>query len=206
MSDAGGAAVKGTATVPQLAPGEAESVALALVNAAPGGPGDDEGPLSGPEGAAGWLAGRDLGPVPAAGIGLDGVAALADLRAAIRALFTATADRDEPDPAVVGQVNAVAGLAPGVLVLEWSDGWQQRWAAADPGTLGHALALIARDAIEVVCGPNGGLLHRCEAHGCERLFFRTHGRRRWCSNACGDRVRVARHYRLRKARRSPAAS
>src|SRR5580698_1584593 len=203
MSDTGGAAAKGTVTVPQPIPGEAESVALALVNAAPGG---DDGPLSGPDGAAGWLAGRDLGPVPAAGIGADGVAALAGLRTAIRALFTAAADGAEPDPLAVGRVNATAGLAPGVPVLEWTGGWHQHWAAADPGTLRHALALIARDAIEVVCGPNGEVLHRCEAHGCERLFFRTHGRRRWCSNACGDRVRVARHYRLRKARRGPTAS
>jgi predicted RNA-binding Zn ribbon-like protein len=205
MSDAGGPAAKGTATVPQPVPGEAESVALALVNATPGGQGED-GPLAAPDGAAGWLAGRELGPVPAAGIGADGLAALADLRAAIRALFTAAADGAEPDPAAVRQVNAAAGLAPGAPVLEWSGGWRQRWAAADPGTLKHALALIARDAIDVVCGPNGDVLHRCEAHGCERLFFRTHGRRRWCSNACGDRVRVARHYRLRKARRGPAPS
>lgn len=188
--------------MPPPVPGEAESVALALVNAAPGA---DDGPLSGPGGAADWLAGQDLGPVPAAAIGADGVAALADLRAAIRALFTATADSAEPDPAAVRRVNAAARRAPGVPVLEWTAGWRQRWAAADPGTLGHALALIARDAIEVVCGPNGKVLHACEAHGCERLFFRTHGRRRWCSNACGDRVRVARHYRLRKARRDPAA-
>jgi len=56
-----------------------------------------------------------------------------------------------------------------------------------------ALAAIATDAIKVATGPRGQLLHRCEAHGCIRIFLREHARRRWCSNTCGDRVRAARH-------------
>jgi predicted RNA-binding Zn ribbon-like protein len=49
------------------------------------------------------------------------------------------------------------------------------------------------------------VIHHCEAHGCARIFFRTHGRRRWCSNTCGDRVRVARHYLARKGRLAKAS-
>ena len=99
----------------------------------------------------------------------------------------------------------------GPVEVRAADGWlagppQQRWQAERPDTAANALALIARDAIEIVCGPLGPVIHQCEAHGCARMFFRTHGRRRWCSNTCGDRVRVARHYLARKARRPAKAS
>lgn len=190
--------VKGTPAVPQPAPGEAGSVALALANTVLAGEVDQ---LAGPGEVAAWAAGHGLGTLAA--VAVADLAALASLRAAIRELFTAAADGRAPDAAALSEVNAAARLALGAPVLLWAAAPQLDWQAEHPGTVANALARIARDAIEVLCGPSGQVIHQCEAHGCDRLFFRTHGRRRWCSNACGDRVRVARHYRVRKARLRP---
>ncbi|MEU9839973.1 CGNR zinc finger domain-containing protein [Actinomadura sp. NPDC048032] len=48
----------------------------------------------------------------------------------------------------------------------------------------------------------------CEADDCVLLFLPAHPRRRWCSAArCGNRVRVARHYRRhRPAEPGPESS
>ncbi|HEX5294366.1 MAG TPA: CGNR zinc finger domain-containing protein [Streptosporangiaceae bacterium] len=197
----------GTGTALPPAPGEDVSVALALVNSLAAGPAGQSDQLATPVEIARWIRSCGLGSVTAVHVSDEDVAALAELRTAIRELFTAAADEREPDLTAVSLVNADARLVLGAPALRWLAGPpQQRWQAERPDTAANALALIARDAIEIVCGPLGPVIHHCEAHGCDRMFFRTHGRRRWCSNTCGDRVRVARHYLARKARRPAKAS
>jgi predicted RNA-binding Zn ribbon-like protein len=69
--------------------------------------------------------------------------------------------------------------------------------AASPVTA--ALAQVAAEAQQLLTG--GSLLRACHAPGCVLYFARTHPRREWCSVACGNRVRAARHYRtVRSAR------
>jgi predicted RNA-binding Zn ribbon-like protein len=188
------------------APGEDISVALALVNSLTAGPAGTADQLATPADIARWFRTSGLGSVTAAHVSPADIGALTELRAAIRELFAAAADEREPDVSAVSLINADARLVLGAPALRWSAGPpQQRWQAERPDTAANALALIARDAIEIVCGPLGPVIHHCEAHGCARIFFRTHGRRRWCSNTCGDRVRVARHYLARKARPAKAA-
>jgi predicted RNA-binding Zn ribbon-like protein len=188
------------------APGEDVSVALALVNSLTTGPAGPADQLATPVEIARWIRASGLGSVTAAHVSPADVAALAELRSAVRELFTAAADEREPDLNAVSLINADARLVLGAPALRWSAGPpQQRWQAEQPDTAANALALIARDAIEIVTGPLGPVIHPCEAHGCARIFFRTHGRRRWCSNTCGDRVRVARHYLARKARPAKAS-
>jgi predicted RNA-binding Zn ribbon-like protein len=197
----------GTGTALPPAPGEDVSVALALVNSLAAGPAGQSDQLATPVEIARWIRSCGLGSVTAVHVSDEDVAALAELRTAVRELFTAAADEREPDLTAVSLVNADARLVLGAPALRWLAGPpQQRWQAERPDTAANALALIARDAIEIVCGPFGPVIHHCEAHGCDRMFFRTHGRRRWCSNTCGDRVRVARHYLARKARRPAKAS
>ena len=38
-------------------------------------------------------------------------------------------------------------------------------------------------------------LRACHAPGCVLYFLKDHPRREWCSTACGNRARAARHYR-----------
>jgi len=57
-----------------------------------------------------------------------------------------------------------------------------------------ALADLAVAAIELLTGPAAGKLRACHAPGCVLYFVKSHPRRQWCSDACGNRARAARHY------------
>jgi predicted RNA-binding Zn ribbon-like protein len=60
---------------------------------------------------------------------------------------------------------------------------------------------IARSAIELADRKRDGL-QVCGAPSCGMLFLRDHPRQTWCSKACGNRARVARHAaRQRRHRR-----
>jgi predicted RNA-binding Zn ribbon-like protein len=56
------------------------------------------------------------------------------------------------------------------------------------------LAAFAADTIELLTGPHREQIKACGAPGCVLLYLRDHPRRQWCSNACGNRARQARHY------------
>jgi len=62
------------------------------------------------------------------------------------------------------------------------------------------LGAIAADAIALVGGPRSAELRRCGAPGCVLMFVKDHPRREWCSAACGNRARQARHYARRRRR------
>ena len=62
------------------------------------------------------------------------------------------------------------------------------------------LADVAYEAQHLL-GENGSALRACHAPGCVLYFVKTHPRREWCSVACGNRARAARHYQsVRSAR------
>ena len=73
-----------------------------------------------------------------------------------------------------------------------------------------ALAKIAAEAVHLLAGPDAAQLRACQAPGCVLYFVKTHPRREWCSEACGNRTRAARHYRrIRKStarRNTPAGT
>ncbi|MGA5701644.1 CGNR zinc finger domain-containing protein [Peterkaempfera bronchialis] len=188
-------------TVLTPAPGEDKSVGLAMVNTKQRGPdGVVDRLATGPE-AAEWLRSHGLVAEPGVRIGEPEVVRLAELRAAIRDLFTAQADCRTPAPDSVAAVNAAAAAQPAAPQVDWADAGRpsRRWRSARPGGLEAGMAALAWDAIDVVCGEKGAMLRRCEAHGCVRIFLREHARRRWCSTTCGDRVRAARHHRAQQA-------
>lgn len=67
-----------------------------------------------------------------------------------------------------------------------------------PFSATQACSVLARDAIELLTGPQSGRLRRCDAHDCNLLFVDTSrpGRRRWCAMArCGNRAKVRAHRR-----------
>jgi predicted RNA-binding Zn ribbon-like protein len=187
---------------PSPAPGEERSLGLALVNTELAHRGEPVDMLGDGEAAAVWLAAHGLaGLAPPAGSGPsaiteDELAGLRRLRGAIRAAFLARIGEAPLDGASLGTLNAASAGGPRAPQLAWEvAGPELEWAGPRPGTgVVVAVATIAADAIEVVSGSLGESLRACEAHGCVRIFLQDHGRRRWCSRTCGDRVRVARHY------------
>jgi predicted RNA-binding Zn ribbon-like protein len=53
----------------------------------------------------------------------------------------------------------------------------------------------------LLAGPDASRIRACQAPGCVLFFLAERRRRDWCSPACGNRARVARHYRRQRQRR-----
>lgn len=67
-------------------------------------------------------------------------------------------------------------------------------------TVRGALAAVAAEA-QTLLADDQETLRACYAPGCVLYFVRTHHRREWCSVACGNRARAARHYKAIKEAR-----
>jgi predicted RNA-binding Zn ribbon-like protein len=123
--------------------------------------------------------------------------ALAELRAAVESLLRAAAGGDEPSAAALDRVNAASAAAPVAEQLDWAAGGRpRRWLETSAPPEQHVHALLARSAMELITA--GAPLRECEAPRCGRIFIADNPRRRWCSTACGNRVRVARHASRRR--------
>ncbi|HEX5619660.1 MAG TPA: CGNR zinc finger domain-containing protein [Solirubrobacteraceae bacterium] len=150
----------------------------------------------------GWL--DALGDrLPAGGAGRGPTRAeLAALRDAVRATLHAALEGTPHDPEVLAALNAACARAPQSPVAVWHRG-QDPTAGVDHHGASRAdivLAALAADAIALVTGPDRTRLGACHAPGCVLMFVKSHPRREWCSNACGNRARQARHYRRITAR------
>ena len=97
----------------------------------------------------------------------------------------------------VAAVNAAAALPALSPQLTYRDGELRRVTAGRAKPVELALSSIAKQAIDLLTGgpaEGGGSLRACYAPGCVLYFVKDHPRREWCSTACGNRVRAARHY------------
>ncbi len=109
------------------------------------------------------------------------------LRESVYRLVRAVMAGEEPDPADVARVNAVAAqpdLAPQLGAA--------RWTARRPARA--ALATVARDAVLLVRGPLLERVKECENPSCSLLFLDDSQarRRRWCSmDRCGNLAKIA---------------
>ncbi|MEU4427235.1 ABATE domain-containing protein [Actinoplanes sp. NPDC024001] len=130
------------------------------------------------------------------------------LRDALRRLAALTTDDSraaarsalQDAEAAVHAVNEAAVAGPGRATLQLLDGKLSLRApepAADPGA---ALAVVAAEGIDLLTG--SGVLNACYAPGCVLYFVRDHPRREWCSTACGNRARAARHYQRHRTTRT----
>ena len=134
-------------------------------------------------------------------------AELVALRGAVRAALGAAVAGELPERGALDAINAAAARAAVSARAVVRDGRVVRSVdrhGADRADV--VLAGFATDAIELLSGPLRGEIRACGAPGCVLLYVRDHPRRRWCSNACGNRARQARHYRRthESAREAPA--
>ncbi|MEE4546564.1 CGNR zinc finger domain-containing protein [Streptomyces sp. V4-01] len=143
-----------------------------------------------------------------ASAGLPGLLAeFRRLRDALRRLAAeATAD-DRPAahaangrldlPAAVAHLNEACGFAPASSYLVWSPdggGAALRGLHSPYPAAAAALSVVAEQGVALFAGEGRAQLGACHAPGCVLYFLRTPPRRAWCSAACGNRARVARHY------------
>jgi predicted RNA-binding Zn ribbon-like protein len=144
----------------------------------------------------GWLEAIDE-RLPAGGRGRGPTRGeLVALRDAVRPALQAALDGAPHDADALAALNRAAARAPLSPVAVWQrDG--DPTAAVDHHGASRAdvvLAALAADAIALLTGPDRARLGGCHAPGCVLMFLKSHPRREWCSNACGNRARQARHY------------
>lgn len=121
------------------------------------------------------------------------------MRAAVRDLFEALLSGSAPPEGGVREINTASARGPTYPELDCSGARPRvRMGGPDPGAAA-SLAAVARSAVDLAGGPARDLLRVCGAPGCPRLFVATNPRRRWCSEPCGNRARVARHYEHHRA-------
>jgi len=130
------------------------------------------------------------------------------LRCAVRELLDAHLAQRAAALTAVEDLNAAAAAVPmSIRLITTPDGSRQetRWHDEHGGE--PALAAVARSAIELLAAPAAiTRLRRCANPSCSMLFLAENPRRVWCTaNICGNRARVARHYRTHQqgAARSP---
>lgn len=119
------------------------------------------------------------------------------LRDAIRALIAAAAEQAPFPPQALATVNAASAVAPQWLELT-GEGAVVAHTAPKVSESEQLLTDVARSAIELLSDDQHAALCACQAPGCVQFFVRTHHRQEFCSAACGNRARAARHYQRRK--------
>jgi predicted RNA-binding Zn ribbon-like protein len=171
-------------------------VAVDLIDtiALPGSPVRDD-LLSDDDNAAAWWR-LESARVPAGDV--PDIQALRRLRIALRAAIEAVVDAAPVPEETVADLNffmqsvpASTRLARTGSRLRTETRWHQEYG-------GNArLAFIATQAAEFLSDPSkAGLLRRCANPACRMIFVAVNPRRSWCvPGVCGNRVRVARHYR-----------
>ncbi|WP_405491373.1 CGNR zinc finger domain-containing protein [Nocardia sp. NBC_00511] len=129
--------------------------------------------------------------------------ALVELRRNVRALFAEAVAPQAPssaDAAVLPPfADALAALnraaAPVLRRLEWDDaGPRPEFRLLTSGDIDTLRAGLADAAIEFLTGPLPEQVRVCPAPRCVRYYLKAHPRQEWCSVACGNRARAARHY------------
>jgi predicted RNA-binding Zn ribbon-like protein len=118
------------------------------------------------------------------------------VRQAVRGLVVATVEGQHPAPADVATLNRASRSTSWWPYLVWPPtGPPHLHLATSQEPVLAALSEIAQVTIRILGGSDNELVRACRAPGCMLFYFRSHPRREWCSAACGNRARVARHYR-----------
>ena len=126
------------------------------------------------------------------------LAAVRQIRAALRELAAARVEGRTPHPSAFDTVNAAlarAAKAPRHIVVP--DPIEPGYLRRRVPDVDAALTLIIEQAVDTMSSAEAAYLRECEEVSCRELFLDPTGRRRWCSTpACGIRARV-RAYRAR---------
>ena len=163
-------------------------LALAIANSARK---PDE--LGSPAALRAWLAARWRSGNPASDGVLLRLHDFRSLRDAVLAACLRTIERSSLPDGAVEAINDASALVPmwPALRTDRSGRTTADVETTDASETNRILASIARSAIELLGGPDAARLRECLA--CGRFFLASRPRQTWCSDACGNRTRVARH-------------
>lgn len=173
-----------------------EPLALDLVNTRIRRGGADVDLLDSPAALSAWLRAEHERVAWTGAIDAAGLANVRALRDAIDRLLRARRDHVRPARADVDRVNRT--LAPGRALPQL--GWGTRGPVLKPlpapAQRRRLLHLLASDAVTLLTGPCADRVRECAHPDCRLQFVAHNPRRHWCSGRlCGNRARVAKHYR-----------
>lgn len=142
-----------------------------------------------------WVRARPIRPVRIAGS--SEMRTLRRFRRDIRALLGACVSRTLPSAASLERVNSARRRASGHSELMWHDG---RWMIMDRKTSDSAAeavtGAVAQSVADLLASSDRLKLRACRGPGCNHFLLARNRHQIWCSpTGCGNRVRVARHYR-----------
>jgi predicted RNA-binding Zn ribbon-like protein len=170
--------------------------AVDLSNTVMVAPGGDLDLLESEEQLEAWIA-MERDRIPGVEAASGRLAEVRDLRRSVRELLHARARGKRPPDEARLRINAISASAPVRTELTPDGRVVQQPDSHD--SYGLFEATVARSAIELA-GRGEDRLCVCGAPSCGMLYLRDHPRQVWCSKACGNRARVARHA-ARKRRR-----
>jgi predicted RNA-binding Zn ribbon-like protein len=129
---------------------------------------------------------------------LPDIRALRRLRSALRDLIEALVDHRPVPEGTVSELNFLMQSAPASTRLQLTGtGFrtETHWHREFGGN--PRLAFIATQAAEFLSDPSkASRLRRCANPACSMIFVAVNPQRSWCApGVCGNRARVARHYR-----------
>ncbi|RIX28662.1 CGNR zinc finger domain-containing protein [Amnibacterium setariae] len=185
---------------PTPAPGEELSVALALVNTKVSGTRGVFDRLSEAEDADQWL--RRNGLTETGQATASEWSDLAQLRADARSVLEALEAHRAPEDTVLGRLNTVAAAPVRPVLRTHGPRLELQW---EPTSAEPPAARVARDLAAFAVSEAAARVRTCAADDCDRMFVPDHGRRIWCSPACGNRMRVQRHAAKARATRLSSA-
>lgn len=130
------------------------------------------------------------------------------IRDSVRALLDAAAMGARPPSKALTAVNEACKTGVVSPSLAWGQG---RWTSSSLPLGGTPTdwigSEVARSIVSLLTGPDGPKIRRCQAPGCAHFLLARTRQQRWCSpTGCGNRVRVARHYRRARSQGSAASS
>ena len=124
------------------------------------------------------------------------------LRSAFRRVVQSVHDEQFAPPEALAELNAILA---GTLTYSQLYQLGMKFERSENTTPSETrwLAVIAQDAIDLLCDADLSLLKQCDGPTCIRFFYDTtkNHKRRWCSvEKCGSRAKAAAYYqRERKA-------
>lgn len=173
-----------------------EPLALDLVNTRICRDGREADLLDEPAALAEWLHAENSRVSWVGTVTATDLAEIRALRDAIDELLCASRAARQPQAAALNKVNAALAKPEAQPQLAWTATAPYRIAPPAGSQRAALLHRLAVDALDVLTGPQAQRLRQCAHPDCRLQFIARNPRRRWCSGAlCGNRARVARHYR-----------
>ena len=120
---------------------------------------------------------------------------LVALRRDVREILERQTSGKPPDPATLARLNRLLRDSSTHLRAEYYGGrWRVEEVPEHRTPTQEWRWRVIRATTDLLGGEQGGKLVKCRAATCEHFVVRRMRDQLWCSPACGNRIRVARHY------------